>query len=123
MVSLSKASKVWVKSWRRSEVFFFVLAIFDKSCKVIIYILKGALMNQEIQSSKPDNKQGLAIAGLVCGIIAFLFFPPLFGILGIVFGAISWKKGNKLGMAATIVSIAGLIIGMAIGAAVFTSNS
>jgi hypothetical protein len=35
-----------------------------------------------------------------------------------VFGAISWKAGNKLGIAATIVSIVGLIVGMVIGAAV-----
>ncbi len=78
-------------------------------------------MDQSNSPSKPDSKQGLAIAGLVCGIIAFLFIPPLFGILGIVFGAISWKSGNKLGMAATVISIAGLIIGMIVGAIVFTS--
>ena len=78
-------------------------------------------MNQPLPSPKPDTKQGLAIAGLVCGIIAFLFIPPLFGTLGIVFGAISWKAGNKLGMAATVISIAGLIIGMVVGAIVFTS--
>ena len=78
-------------------------------------------MNQSLPSPKPDTKQGLAIAGLVCGIIAFLFIPPLFGTLGIVFGAISWKAGNKLGMAATVISIAGLIIGMVVGAIVFTS--
>ncbi len=68
------------------------------------------------QGAKP--KQGMAIAGLVCGIIAFLLLPPVFGVLGIVFGAISWKAGNKLGMAATIVSIVGLVVGMAVGAAV-----
>jgi hypothetical protein len=67
------------------------------------------------QTVKP--KQGMAIAGLVCGIIAFLILPPVFGVLGIVFGAISWKAGNKLGMAATIVSIVGLIVGMIVGAA------
>lgn len=66
-------------------------------------------------TAKP--KQGMAIAGLVCGIIAFLILPPVFGVLGIVFGAISWKAGNKLGMAATIVSIVGLVVGMIVGAA------
>lgn len=67
-----------------------------------------------------NPKQGLAIAGLVCGLVAFFLLPPLFGVLGIVFGAIAWKAGNKLGMAATIVSIAGLVIGMIIGAMVFS---
>lgn len=65
--------------------------------------------------------QGLAVAGLVCGIVAFLFLPPLFGILGIVFGAVSWSKGNTLGRTATFVSIAGLILGMIIGAIVMGS--
>ncbi len=78
-------------------------------------------MNQPVSSSVPSSKQGLAIAGLVCGLIAFLFVPPLFGTLGIVFGAISWKSGNKLGMAATVISIAGLVIGMVVGAVVFTN--
>jgi len=62
------------------------------------------------------QKQGMAIAGLVCGLVAFLFLPPVLGTLGIVFGAISWKAGNKLGMAACIVSIVGLIVGMIFGA-------
>jgi len=73
-------------------------------------------MNTPIaETGKP--KQGMAVAGLVCGIIAFLILPPVFGVLGIVFGSISWKAGNKLGMAATIVSIVGLIVGMIVGAA------
>jgi hypothetical protein len=53
--------------------------------------------------------------------VAFLFLPPLFGILGIVFGAVSWSKGNTLGRTATFVSIAGLILGMIIGAIVMGS--
>ncbi len=67
--------------------------------------------------------QGLAIAGLVCGIIAFLIIPPLFGILGIAFGGVSWSKGNTLGRTATFVAIAGLVIGMVIGAAIGASNA
>ena len=76
---------------------------------------------QQPPAAKPA--QGLAIAGLVCGIIAFLIVPPLFGILGIVFGGVSWSKGNKLGRVATFVAIAGLIIGMIIGAAIGASNA
>lgn len=82
---------------------------------------EGTVMSQPLPVPKTNTKQGLAIAGLVCGIIAFLFIPPLFGTLGIVFGGISWKAGNKLGIAATIVSIVGLIIGMVVGAAVMMS--
>lgn len=78
----------------------------------------------EFQPPTPAKPaQGLAIASLVCGIIAFLIIPPLFGILGIVFGSISWSKGNTLGRTGTIVSIAGLILGMIIGAAIVAGNS
>ncbi len=77
------------------------------------------LMNQ-INSSTQQPKQGLAIAGLICGIIAFLFFPPLFGVLGIVFSSISMSAGNKLGKTALIVSVIGLIVGMIVGAMVFS---
>lgn len=59
--------------------------------------------------------KGFAVAGLVCGLVAFLLLPVVLGPLGIIFGAISWSKGNKLGMAATIVSICGLVIGMILG--------
>lgn len=76
-------------------------------------------MNQQISSSQ-NPKQGLAVAGLICGIVAFLFFPPLFGVLGIVFGAISMSAGNKLGKTALIVSVVGLLVGMIIGAMVFS---
>ena len=90
-----------------------------------LYVITTWGENMNYPQSTPPSKQaqGLAIAGLVCGIIAFLIVPPLFGILGIVFGGVSWSKGNKLGRIATIVSIAGLIIGMIIGAAIGASNS
>lgn len=86
----------------------------ESSC----FSIKGLNMN-EIQHGKPA--QGLAIAGLVCGLVAFLFLPPVLGVLGIIFGAISWSKGNSLGRIATFVSIAGLILGMIIGAMIATA--
>jgi hypothetical protein len=76
-------------------------------------------MNQSVSPTQ-NPKQGLAIAGLICGIVAFLFFPPLFGILGIVFSAISMSAGNKLGKTALIVSVVGLVVGMIVGAMVFS---
>lgn len=77
-------------------------------------------MNQA-NSSTQQPKQGLAIAGLICGIIAFLFFPPLFGVLGIVFSAVAMSAGNKLGKTALIVSVVGLVVGMLVGALVFSA--
>ena len=73
--------------------------------------------------SNSSNKQGMAVGGLVCGIVAFLFFPVELGPIGIILGALSWKAGNKLGMAATIVSIVGLVVGMLLGAAMWSSGA
>src|SRR5579884_2955272 len=39
---------------------------------------------------------GFSIAGIVLGAIAFLFVPPLFGILGIVFAAVGLNKKERL---------------------------
>ena len=43
--------------------------------------------------------KGLAIAGMVCGIISFFCFAVILGTLGIVFGSIAKKKGYTGGMA------------------------
>jgi len=55
-------------------------------------------------------------AGGICAIIAFLFIPPLFGILGIVFGAIAWSKGEIQGRNVVVFSVVAMIVGMVIGA-------
>ncbi len=78
-------------------------------------------MNTQDGTSSGKEKQGFAIAGLVCGIIAFGVLPVILGPLGIVLGGISWKAGNKLGAAATIVAIVGTVVGMLIGAAMWSS--
>jgi hypothetical protein len=59
-------------------------------------------------------------AGGVCAIVAFLFIPPLFGILGIVFGSIAWSKGEIQGRNVVVLSVVGLIVGMVIGAMVMS---
>jgi hypothetical protein len=55
-------------------------------------------------------------AGGICAIIAFFIIPPLFGILGIVFGSIAWSKGEIQGRKVVILSVVAIIIGMVIGA-------
>lgn len=70
-------------------------------------------------SIQPNDSQGMAIAGLVCGIVAFLLFPLVLGALGVIFGAVSWNRGNDLGKIAFIVSICGLVVGVLLGIAAF----
>ena len=47
----------------------------------------------------PEPGKGLAIAGMVLGIVSFLCFPYRTGVLGIIFGGVAKSKGCKSGMA------------------------
>ena len=55
-------------------------------------------------------------AGGICAIISLFIIPPLFGILGIVFGSIAWSKGEIQGRNVVVVSVIAMIIGMVVGA-------
>lgn len=63
----------------------------------------------------------LSVIGIVLGAVAFLLLPPLFGLAGIVLGIIAMVRKERLGWVALVVSIAGLIGGMVIGAVVFSA--
>ena len=68
----------------------------------------------------PQNQSNvLSIVGIVLGAIAFLFCPPLFGLAGIICGAVARSRGERLATAALVVSAAGLVIGMVLGYLVF----
>jgi len=57
----------------------------------------------------------LSIIGIICGVVAFLFFPILFGPAGLTLGGIAISKREPLGWVALGVSAAGLVIGMILG--------
>jgi hypothetical protein len=61
--------------------------------------------------------RGLAIAGLVVAVVAFLAFPPL-GVVSAVLGALARRKGDPLGrwvvFAGIIAAVAGAIVGNAV---------
>lgn len=65
--------------------------------------------NVPAQNQKPPREpgNGLAIAGMVCGIVSLFCYGFILGILGIVFGAVAKSKGNKGGMAT-----AGIVCGV-----------
>ncbi len=61
------------------------------------------------QAYAPVVKQpgkGLAIAGMVCGIVSFFCFGIILGLLAIIFGAVAKNKGYTGGMATT-----GIVLG------------
>jgi hypothetical protein len=65
-------------------------------------------------TAQPGN--GLAIAGLVCGLVGLLFFSVVLGPLAIIFGGIGWSKANRgakykgLSIAAVVLGIVDLIL-------------
>ena len=69
--------------------------------------------------STPGN--GLSTAGIILGVIAFLFLPIVFGPAGLICGAIAKSKGEPKAVVAMIVSGAGLVLGMILGVLVFAS--
>ena len=68
------------------------------------------------QSAPPQAGNGLAIAGLVLGILSLiLFWVPflgaLLGLLGIIFGGIGIGKANRVGKGKGM-AVAGLVMGI-----------
>lgn len=61
--------------------------------------------NLKPAAQQPPAKK-MAVASLVLGIVSLLCFPPITGLLGIIFGAKARSSGNKSPMA-----IAGIICG------------
>jgi hypothetical protein len=59
---------------------------------------------------------GLAIAGLVCGLVGLLFFNVVLGPLAIIFGGVGWSKANHgarhrgMAIAAVVFGILDLIV-------------
>jgi hypothetical protein len=59
---------------------------------------------------------GLAIAGLVCGLVGLLFLPIVLGPLAIIFGGIGLSRADRgaghkgMSMAAIILGIADLVV-------------
>ncbi len=54
---------------------------------------------------------GLAIAGMVCGIVGLLFFNIVLGPLAIIFGGVGLSRANR-GAAHRGMAIAGIILGV-----------
>lgn len=69
-----------------------------------------------------SSTTGFWVGGIVCGVVALLICPILFGPAGIALGAVAVRKGDQKGWIAVGVSIVGMIVGMAIGAALLLRN-
>ena len=57
------------------------------------------------------RSNGLAIAGLVCGIVGLLLFNFILGPLAIIFGGIGWSRANR-GSGHKGMSITAVVLGI-----------
>lgn len=62
-----------------------------------------------------------SIAAIILGALAFLIFPPLFGTVGLILGAVAKSKGEAMATRALIISGLGLVLGMLLGVMVLSS--
>ncbi len=69
------------------------------------------------------QKSPFSIVAIIFGVVALFFCPPLFGVLGLVFGGIAKSKDEPLAVTGLIVAGAGLALGMVLGFLVFSSMS
>lgn len=70
----------------------------------------------------PSESNTLSIIGIICGSVAFLLVPPLFGIAGLILGGVGKSRNERLAPWALGVSAAGLVIGMILGALVWSAQ-
>lgn len=64
----------------------------------------------------------LSIVGIILGIIAVFFVPPLFGLAGLACGLVAKSKRQRYATAAIVVSIVGLVLGMVLGIAILSAR-
>lgn len=56
---------------------------------------------------------GLFIAvGFICAILSLFAYPFIFGVVGVISGILSTKRGSRLGLAAILTSILFMGIGL-----------
>ncbi|MFC7922845.1 hypothetical protein [Streptomyces cinereoruber] len=61
----------------------------------------------------------LSIIAIVLGVIAIIFFPIVFGVIGVILALIAkFVRRERLSTVALVVSAAGLVLGMILGAVV-----
>jgi hypothetical protein len=64
----------------------------------------------------------MTIIAFVCAVIALFFIPILFGLIAIILGVLAANRGDKpLGWYAAGAGAAGAIIGMILGAIVYSA--
>lgn len=75
------------------------------------------------ETKSTNDGRVYVIIGFVCAAVALVFLPIVFGPAAIVLGYVGKKKGDELGKWAMIAGAVGLVVGMIVGAIVFSAAS
>jgi hypothetical protein len=70
-------------------------------------------------AAAPSN--GLSIGAMVCGAVATLFFPILFGPLGIVLAGVGMSRDEPKARTAMTVAVVGMVVGFVLGMLVWAA--
>jgi hypothetical protein len=66
--------------------------------------------------TQTQGSNGLAIAGLVCGLVGLVFLNVILGPLAIIFGGVGWARANRgargrgMAIAAVVLGVVDLVI-------------
>jgi hypothetical protein len=63
-----------------------------------------------------------SIGAIVCGLIAVVIFPIVFGPIGIVLGAIAKSRQEPKANLGLAIAVGGMLVGFLVGALVFAAN-
>jgi hypothetical protein len=67
-------------------------------------------------ATSTQGANGMAVAGLVCGLVGVLFFNIVLGPLAIIFGGIGWSRANHgarhkgMAIAAVILGVVDIVV-------------
>ncbi|WP_214108836.1 hypothetical protein [Acrocarpospora catenulata] len=69
----------------------------------------------------PSGAPTMSIIAFILGVLALLFVPIVLGPIGIALGIVGHRRGEKLGVPAAITAGVCMVLGMIIGAVVYSN--
>lgn len=82
-----------------------------------------SMMDRGHSTRGTSDAQGYVVGGTIAAIIAVFFLPIVVGPIGAVLGFMAYQKGDRRGLWVAIGSIVAMIVGMALGAWLWSQRS
>jgi hypothetical protein len=75
-----------------------------------------------LPGGRRQGPQIFSILAMVCGVVAILILPIIFGPIGIILAVVANRRGEPLWKIALGVAIGGMVLGFVLGAVVLSNN-